>query len=118
MNEHEIDTLRALLLAQAERLWSAHLIGNAPPAVKRQWREMRSPVLGDFVFVLHAAGAPHRRCIGVLRSIHRMTDDGSPIEFTMELLDGRFQHWENAQAVKLFASPYPEAPSIVPEASE
>lgn len=108
----EIETLRALLLAQAERLWSAML---ASPAMTAQWREAEAPVVGDYVFVLHAGDTLHRRCIGILRSVHLYSSaSDSPIDFTIQLLDGRHQHWENAQAVKLFTSAHPGTPSIVP----
>lgn len=109
----EIDTLRALLLAQAQRLWTAHLIGNAPPAVERQREEMRAPVVGDFVAVLPVLrGEPHDRFLGVLREV-TLASEGSPIDFVIERLDGKRFRWENATAVKLFASSWAGTPPLV-----
>jgi hypothetical protein len=116
MSAPEVDVLRALLLAQAERLWSATL---AAPSLMAQRREAEAPVVGDYVFVLHAGDTPPRKCIGVLRSIHLYSSASeSPIDFTIQLFDGRTQHWENAQAVKLFTCLYDGAPSIMPDASD
>lgn len=116
----EVEILRGLLLAQAQRLRTALFDRRGE---ERDYREMHKPQIGDFVAVLPAIrGVDFVRCIGILREVSLASKpDEDPIDFVIERLDGQRQRWENASAVKLFTHAWPGHPPLVvhtPESKE
>jgi hypothetical protein len=110
--------IEQLLATQTSRLWSATLVGNAPPGVVKLREEMQNPRPGDYVLELSAMirnilAKTIRESMGRLLGVRNEfvpfeEEEGGYYEnYTyIEGFDGRLHRWWNCQFIKIIDNPY------------